>query len=51
MVLAAYAGIRARSGHGDIGYAYTAFAVGAVDGLLLLVSLVFNGSTPTPIHT
>jgi hypothetical protein len=51
MVLAAYAGIRARSGHGDIGYAYTAFAVGAVDGILLLVSLLFHGTAPQPIHT
>ena len=46
MVFAAVAGRRSRDGHGDIGYAYTAFAVGAVDGVLLLVSLVAKGHAP-----
>jgi len=46
MVLAAIAGRRSRDGHGEIGYAYTAFAVGAVDGVLLLISLVAKGHAP-----
>jgi hypothetical protein len=49
MVLAAVAGNRARGGHGDIGYAYTAFAIGAVDGILVVVSLVLHGTAPTPL--
>src|SRR3954447_9236742 len=51
MILAAVAGQRARTGPWDIGYAYTAFGVGAVDGVLLLVGLVVNGSAPNPINT
>jgi hypothetical protein len=49
LVLAAVAGGRARSGHGDISWAYTAFGIGAVDGILLLVSLVLNGSAPPKV--
>ena len=46
MILAAVAGRRSREGHGEIGYAYTAFGVGAVDGILLLFSLVTHGHAP-----
>ena len=46
MVLAAVAGRRSRDGHGEIGYAYTAFAIGAVDGVLLLVLLISKGHAP-----
>jgi hypothetical protein len=49
LLLAAVAGGRARSGHGDIGYAYTAFGIGAVDGILLLLSLVLHGAAPPPV--
>lgn len=49
LLLAAIAGGRARFGHGDIGWAFLAFGVGAVDGLLLLTSLVFSGSAPPKV--
>ena len=49
MLLAAIAGRRSRDGHGDIGYAYTAFGVGAVDGILLLFTLIAHGHAPPPI--
>ena len=49
MLLAAVAGQRARTGPWDVGYAYAAFAVGAVDGILLLIGLVSSGTAPNPI--
>jgi hypothetical protein len=49
MILAAVAGQRARTGPWDVGYAYTAFGIGAVDGVLLLVGLLAGGEAPTPI--
>jgi hypothetical protein len=49
LLLAAIAGGRARFGRGDIGWAYVAFGIGAVDGMLLLFSLVFNGSAPPKV--
>src|SRR5580765_1736422 len=49
LTLAALAGSRAKRGHGDISWAYLAFGIGAVDGILVVVSLALNGSAPPKI--
>ncbi|MGN6607410.1 MAG: hypothetical protein ACTHMS_10440 [Jatrophihabitans sp.] len=50
MLLSSIAAQRARGGRYDLGYAYLAFGVGAVDGVLLLIGLLAGGEAPTPLN-